>query len=217
MKPFAFAQNEPASSGSPIRSVLELPEAEILIVEDENLMSALMQRYLKTLGLSDFSGHRRSDGQVKVLSIESGWELLNADLGHIRVAVIDVLLPQVTGVDLIRDFRRRYPGMGLVPVSGMATEPMKRSLKELLPEGFELMNKPLRREEFIENFLKAWHYSRSNGNVRALKATPLPFIQNADPGSEPNAIESSLWSNSVSHSNPVVSIMKRKKPLKKAA
>lgn len=209
MKPFAFAQRDSnLNSGSPIRSVLELPDAEILIIEDETLMSALMQRYLKTLGLTDFSGHKRSDGQVKVLSIESGWELLNADLAHIKVAIVDVLLPQVTGVDLIRDFRRRYPGMGLVPVSGMATEPMKRSLKELLPEGFELLAKPLRREEFLENFLKAWNYSRSSGSVRAVRV---------DPNSDPSAIESSLWSAGVSQSHPEVSVMKRKKLPKKAA
>jgi len=209
VKPFAFAQRDPnLNSGSPIRSVLELPDAEILIIEDETLMSALMQRYLKTLALTDFSGHKRSDGQVKVLSIESGWELLNADLAHVKVAIVDVLLPQVTGVDLIRDFRRRYPGMGLVPVSGMATEPMKRSLKELLPEGFELLAKPLRREEFLENFLKAWNYSRSSGSIRAARI---------DPASDPGAIESSLWSAGVSQSHPEVSVMKRKKLPKKAA
>jgi len=218
VKPFAFAQKDPGpASGSPIRSVLELPDAEILIIEDESLMSALMQRYLKTLSLSDFTGRKKSDGAAKVLSVESGWELLNADLSHVRVAVIDVLLPQVTGVDLVRDFRRRYPGMGLVPVSGMATEPMKRSLKELLPEGFELLNKPLRREEFLENFLKAWNYARSSGSVKSMKAAPLPFIENADAGSNPSAIETSYWSAGVSQSNPVISVMKRKKPGKKAA
>jgi len=218
VKPFAYAQKDPASnSASPIRGVVELPEAEILIIEDENLMSALMQRYLKTLNPSDFSGHKKSDGQVKVLSVESGWELLNADLSHVRVAIVDVLLPQVTGVDLIRDFRRRYPGLGLLPVSGMATEPMKRSLKELLPEGFELLNKPLRREEFIEAFLKAWSFSRSSGSVRAARPAPLPFIENADAASDPSAIESSLWSAGVAHSNPVISVVKRKRPPKKAA
>ncbi len=209
MKPFAFDQRDPnLNSGSPILSVQEVADAEILIIEDETLMSALMQRYLKTLGSTDFGGHKRSIGQVKVLSIESGWELLNADLNHVKVAIVDVLLPQVTGVDLIRDFRRRYPGMGLLPISGMATEPMKRSLKELLPEGFELLPKPLRREEFLENFLKAWTYSRSSGSIRAVRV---------DPASDPIPIESSLWSTGVSQSHPEVSVMKRKKLPKKAA
>ena len=209
MKPLAFNPKEPAIGSSPIRSVLELPETEILIIEDESLMSALMQRYLKTLTLSDFAHHKKSDGPVKVLSVESGWELLNSDLAHVRVAIVDVLLPQVTGVDLIRDFRRRYPGMGLVPVSGMATEPMKRALKELLPEGFELLNKPLRREEFLEAFVKAWAFSRAKASGRSLKPDPSPDL---------STIESSHWSaGTVSQSNPVVAVMKRKKPNKQAA
>jgi CheY-like chemotaxis protein len=218
LKPFSFAQREPVSSlGSAVRSIHELADAEILIIEDESLMSALIQRYLKTLSFSDFPGHRHSQGPVKILTLESGWELLKADLSSVRVAIVDVLLPQVTGVDLIRDFQRRYPQMGVVPISGMATEPMKRSLKELLPENFALLNKPLRREEFLEAFLRAWQFSRSTNGARNIKAAPMPFIENADPSSDPTAIESSLWSAGISQSNPVVSVMKRKKPPKKAA
>lgn len=217
MKPLSFAQKEAlSSSGSPIRSVLELPDTEILIIEDESLMSALMQRYLKTLAPADFAHPKRVDGPIKLLSVESGWELLNADLAHVRVAIVDVLLPQVTGVDLIRDFRRRYPGMGLVPVSGMATEPMKRSLKELLPDGFELLNKPLRREEFLEAFTKAWAFSRTGQTGRVPKPAPLPFLQQAD--ADPTAAGDSLWNAGIaSQSNPAVTVMKRKKPTKKAA
>jgi CheY-like chemotaxis protein len=218
LKPLSFVHKEPVPqiqnpNGNLVQNVLDLPRADILILEDETLMSALMQRYLKTLGASDFKGHRQSDGPLGILNLESGWELLNADLGHIKVAIVDILLPQVTGVDLIRDFRRRYPNMGIVPVSGMATEPMKRSLKDLLPEGFDLVNKPLRREEFIGCFQKAWQFAKSGAKRPVQHATPIEVL---DPQAI-NAIEESYWSAGVSQSQPEVSTFKRKKLPKKAA
>lgn len=223
LKSFSFAQAQtqgtPLGNG-PTQTVLDLPHADILIIEDESLMSALMQRYLKTLSFSDFSGHRKNSGPIKVLNLESGWELLNSDLSHVKVAIIDILLPQVTGVDLVRDFRRRYPNMGLLPVSGMATEPMKRSLKELLPEGFQLLNKPLRREDFIENFLRAWNFSREGNHSKTRKPEKQPIVLIPKDGEiDPqgvNAIGNSYWSAGVSSSNPV-SVVKRKNILKKAA
>lgn len=48
--------------------------------------------------------------------------------------------------------------MGVVPVSGMATEPMRRHLTEILKGDFALIEKPLRKESFKTAFAKAWNY-----------------------------------------------------------
>jgi DNA-binding NtrC family response regulator len=190
-----------------------------LIIEDESLMSALMQRYLKSTLPQDFDGSRKRSSTLRILNLESGWELLNSDLSHVRVAIVDILLPQVTGVDLIRDFRRRYPQMGLLPISGMATEPMKRQLRDLLPEGFDLLKKPLRRDDFVESFLKAWNFSSSQqSKIKKPEKQPLGLTApNDSSGSqELNALEESYWSVGVSQSQDVA-VVKRKKIPKKAA
>lgn len=211
LKPFSYAPQSHLSAPNlgkgqgVLQTVLELPDAEILIIEDEHLMSALMQRYLKGLSTTEFGAIKRNAGPLKVLNLESGWELLNSDLSHIKVAIVDILLPQVNGVDLLRDFKRRYPHMGLLPISGMATEPMKRNLKELLPEGVELLNKPLRREEFIENFKKAWTFSQGQGKSTQAQ-TPL----------KTNADDLPSWTAGISHSQPL-EVVKRKKLPKLAA
>lgn len=121
---------------------------DVMIIDDEFLMRSLIEKYVK-------SATFLKGEEPKVHQRESGWDLLEQDLANVRVAVVDILLPQVTGVDLIRDLRKRYPEMGIVAVTGMATEPMKRALLEMIPEHL-LLQKPLRREVFSQAFHKAW-------------------------------------------------------------
>ena len=130
----------------------EQSEFEVLVVEDEDLMSALILRYLESSVLPNLGTKPR----IRIL--DRGWDLLQSDLSNVRVAVVDLLLPQVTGIDLIRNFRTRYPNMGIVPISGMATEPMRRNLNEILKGDFGLIDKPLRKETFKTAFTKAWNF-----------------------------------------------------------
>jgi DNA-binding NtrC family response regulator len=128
------------------------PELEILVIEDEDLMSALILRYLESSVIPGLGV------KPKIRTLDRGWDLLQADLSNVRVAVVDLLLPQVTGIDLIRNFRSRYPNMGIVPISGMATEPMRRNLVDILKGDFNLVEKPLRKENFRSAFAKAWNF-----------------------------------------------------------
>ncbi|MEZ4815659.1 MAG: response regulator [Bdellovibrionota bacterium] len=131
----------------------EEEEIEILVVEDEDLMSALILRYLESSVIPSLGGVK-----PRIRILDRGWDLLQSDLSNVRVAVVDLLLPQVTGIDLIRNFRSRYPNMGIVPISGMATEPMRRNLNEILKGDFSLIDKPLRKESFKSAFTKAWKF-----------------------------------------------------------
>jgi DNA-binding NtrC family response regulator len=131
---------------------LDTSNTEVLVIEDEDLMSALISRYL------DSSIIPGLECKPKVRVLDRGWDLLEADLSNVRVAIVDLLLPQITGIDLIRNFRTRYPKMGIVPISGMATAPMKRNLAEMLDGEFALIDKPLRKDNFTNAFLRAWNY-----------------------------------------------------------
>lgn len=138
-----------------------LKSHQVIVIEDEVLMQALLDKHLRAL---------MKKSPFSFCTLPSGWDLLTADLSHIKVAVVDLLLPQVTGVDLIRDFRVRYPHLGIVPISGMATEPMKRALKDCLPDGFNIVPKPLRKELFAEAFLRAWNFNEQR--PRTPQASP---------------------------------------------
>ncbi|HVJ63802.1 MAG TPA: response regulator [Bdellovibrionota bacterium] len=140
---------EDPSQGKDYRTSASAPRgSDIMIIDDEFLMRSLIEKYVR-------SAQILKGTEPKVHQRESGWDLLQQDLSNVRVAVVDILLPQVTGVDLIRDLRRRYPEMGIIAVTGMATEPMKRALLDLIPEPM-LLHKPLRKEVFSQAFDKAW-------------------------------------------------------------
>lgn len=137
------------SSKDPMSSASMDRGSDILIIEDEMLMRSLIEKYVKSAAFLK--------GQdTKVHQKENGWDLLEQDLGNIRVAIVDILLPRVTGVDLIRDLRRRHPEMSVIAVTGMATEPMKRAILEMIPENF-LLQKPLRKDIFSQAFYEAWN------------------------------------------------------------
>lgn len=175
------------------------PSWNILVLEDEPLMSALIQRYLGSLPISE-----RQNFQVGYLS--SGWDLLEADLSNVRAAIVDILLPQVTGVDLIRHFRRRYPAMGFVPITGMATEPMKRSLRDVLTDSERVLEKPLRREEFLEQVVKAYHRPELHLS-QPPKASPVLAKEEGE----------ELWSTANTNSGIIAVESRRKLPRRKAA
>lgn len=157
-RPYATAEALDQSADSKIK-LESFETCDVLVIEDEIISSALIERYLKDLPkLAKNYGLNLSTDKLKVITLSSGWELLNKDLSNVKVAVVDLLLPQITGVDLIKDFVKRHPNLGLLPISGMATGPLKRNLREVLPQEIELVSKPLRKSTFYEAFAKAWKY-----------------------------------------------------------
>ena len=197
-------------SGSPLILLDEISKSNVIVLEDELLMSSLLLRYIEGIGQASHLP------DLRPLTLASGWELLKLDLSHVRVAIVDLLLPQVTGVDLIRDFRHRFPQMGLVPISGMATEPMKRQLKELLDPDFNLLAKPLRKEAFVQAFLKAWHYREEKPEKVQLEAKPFQH-QPPAPGAAIAEAEEPLWSSSIVTNTSEIRIERRRSLKKKVA
>jgi FixJ family two-component response regulator len=133
---------------------------DILILEDEPLMSALLKRYIGTIGNDEDSRMQllNPPNTLQIKSLEGGFDLLETDLSSFKIAIIDILLPRVTGVDLVRHFRKKFPHMGIIAISGMATEPMKRQLRELLAADMSFLAKPLRKDDFLNAFIKAWNF-----------------------------------------------------------
>jgi len=182
----------PKSISNPI-SNLDVTGTDVLIIEDEELMSALVQRYIQQFS----EEHGRS---FKTLKFESGWKLMTADLSGVKVAVVDILLPQVNGADLIRHFRTHYPNMGIIPITGMATSQLRRQIKEFLPQGFEILEKPLRKNLFFEAFTRA-HYH----GLTTPPSAPLVPVEKPEEGA--------LWTSAIAPSVPTTEF-KRKIPSK---
>lgn len=71
-------------------------DANILIVDDEPEIAELVEVYLKSEGFS-------------VVKCETGTQALDAlDGGNIDLAILDVMLPDISGFTLCREIRKRY-------------------------------------------------------------------------------------------------------------
>ncbi len=195
-----IASPKPADP-SASRVDFDLGKTDVLIIEDEELMSALVQRYIQQF-------NQTLPVSLRNLRLESGWSLLTSDLSKIKIAVVDILLPQVTGADLIRHFRAQYPNMGIVPITGMASGPMRRLIQEVLPDGFDILDKPLRKNTFLEAFEKAYKFS---------KEIQVPKVDLSVDLSPPAFDEEEIWTSSLPSKVPVPEFKKKRIPKAKAS
>jgi two-component system, OmpR family, phosphate regulon response regulator PhoB len=89
------------------------PMAEkILVVEDEDLI-----RDMVTVALTD-EGYET----VAVADGRSGWELLKEGGGSFDLVILDLMLPQINGLDLCRMLRQNNNGVPILMLSARGTE-----------------------------------------------------------------------------------------------
>jgi len=80
--------------------------ARVLIVDDDQLFGALMRRSLE----------QRGHHVCVALDGQSGRDLIASDTFDLFVC--DIVLPDETGLQVLRDVRKLHPEMALVAVSG---------------------------------------------------------------------------------------------------
>ena len=121
------AVEEPGS-----REVTELPRGEetVLLVEDEAALLALTRRTLER------AGYR----VVGAGSPEEALELLERAEGDIDLAILDVVMPGMSGVDLSRRLVELRPGLKCLFISGYPYDLV--SSRNLLSAAVEFLQKP---------------------------------------------------------------------------
>lgn len=80
--------------------------AYILVIDDEEAIGQTIEAMLED------SGHRC---QIASSGIEA--EAI-ADLEHFDIAIVDMLMPEKDGIETIFAFRRRFPNMKIIAISG---------------------------------------------------------------------------------------------------
>jgi two-component system cell cycle sensor histidine kinase/response regulator CckA len=114
----------------------------ILLVEDEEGLRALNARGLASRGYS-------------VLEAGNGVEaieVLEANGGKVDLVVSDVVMPEMDGPTLLKELRKRNPGLKIIFVSGYAEDAFEKSL----PQGqqFSFLPKPFTLKQLIEEVKK---------------------------------------------------------------
>lgn len=134
-------------------STPELPLIRtVLVVDDAGVVRRLAFRVLSESGYRVFE----AAGAVEAL------EVLAMLHGHVDVVLVDVVMPEVNGVDLVRMIRERWVGPAILFMSAYPAEVLAREgLKDLR---VRFLAKPFTRDELL-NAVTAAITSRTHGDV----------------------------------------------------
>lgn len=117
---------------------------KILVVDDEVEVRDTIRLQLKDTGLEIVEAE---DGQKAI-------ELMDAeDVNIVDAIICDVRMPNINGVDAITHFRREYPHIPVIVLTGY---PDVKLAVEFMKEGVvEYLVKPVNKEKLVEVVMKA--------------------------------------------------------------
>ncbi len=118
---------------------MENEARRVLIVDDNPNMSNLLSDMLEVF---DFSSQRASDG-------EEALSFLNQE--DFSLLITDLRMPKMTGLELLKAVKDKYPKLPVVVITGYSTEATEQELLTAKADGF--LNKPFRMND-IESVLR---------------------------------------------------------------
>lgn len=104
-------------------------QKKILIVDDNPNMSSLLSEMLEVF---DYRSVRASDGDEALNCLEGG---------GISMVITDMRMPKMTGIELVREVKSKYPKIPIVLISGYTVADLESQAGHLRPDGF--LGKPL--------------------------------------------------------------------------
>ena len=141
-------------------SALDPSGCKILIADDEPVTLRMFQRYLELAGMLIVTA---KDGQDAI-----------AKMNHdIQVAILDLNMPGMTGLECMRKIRREYPGTEILIISGVGQ--ISDAVAAMKAGACEFVTKPCEQEDLIarvEQALRTSKLSRENQQLRMLVEHP---------------------------------------------
>jgi DNA-binding NtrC family response regulator len=116
--------------------------ANILLVDDEKPFVEAMTRRLQ-------------NREVDVLAVYSGMEALEALKKHrnIEVVVLDVKMPNMDGIDTLREIKRHHPLVEVIMLTGHAT--VESGIEGMKLGAYDYLMKPCELDVLIEKVSEA--------------------------------------------------------------
>lgn len=117
-----------------------MEELKVLLVDDEEeFTSALAER----LNLRGMSASTASSGEIALKMIEEDPP---------RVVILDMLMPGLSGRELLARIRAARPGIGVIFLTGHGSEAVRA---ESFPEDCAYLMKPVKLDELLEKIHSA--------------------------------------------------------------
>jgi DNA-binding response OmpR family regulator len=127
-------------------------QRKILIVDDEPGMLTLLERILKNGGFETISAY---DAQDAIEEYERS--------GDIALAIIDILLPDLSGIEVLRHIRERDKEMPILMVS--ALNKAGPAVASLQLGASDYIIKPFLPDELMEKVVRAFNIARLKRNM----------------------------------------------------
>jgi len=125
---------------------------KILIVDDEEPVRKAIRLQLKDTGME----------VIEAVDGEKGIELLDAENAlDVNVIICDVRMPKINGVEAVAYFRREYPAIPVIVLTGF---PDAKLATAFMKQGaFDYLVKPVDKEALIEVVTKAASQRNASG------------------------------------------------------
>ncbi len=132
-----------------------MTRSRILVVDDEKLIRWTLRERLEESGYA-------------VVEAETGTEaLLLADEG-VDLVLLDVKLPDLDGLDVLRRIRERHPDTLVILITALAT--VENAVEAMKRGAWHYLNKPIDLDELLHYVEKALETTRLRREVKSLKA-----------------------------------------------
>lgn len=123
----------------------------VLVVDDAGVVRRLSFRVLSEAGYRVF----------EAASAVEALEVMELSKGRVDLVLVDVIMPEVNGVDLVRLIRERWPEPHILFMSAYPAEVLAREgMKDLR---VQFLAKPFTRDELLGAVLRAFAPRERNG------------------------------------------------------
>ena len=110
----------------------------VLVVEDDSSVLHLLERMLSNGGFTAFTAAKAEDGLSLVRERQGGFDL----------AIIDMVMPGTSGLDLATDLDREFPDLKVLYISGYVDSIAAEVLARCTPD--RVLLKPFSEQTLIE-------------------------------------------------------------------
>ncbi len=131
-------------------------QTTVLVIDDEKKLAALITRILELEGFKVFQAHNGKDG-LKLIGTED-----------IHVVISDVKLPDVSGIDLVRQIKEKKPYVEVINLTAYGT--ISDGVRAIKNGGFDYITKGDDNDKIIPLVFKAAEKSKLQMRVMNMEA-----------------------------------------------
>lgn len=155
-----------------------MKNAKILVVDDELILRTALQGILSSQGF-------------EVKTCESGKKALSLlQQEDFHLALVDVRLPDINGLDLLQEIKKISPETGVIIITAYAE--VKSAVKAIKDGAFDYLSKPFQEEELLITIEKFFKYKDLERELKTLKESLPKSYLSQDLVGESKAIKEIL-------------------------